>query len=311
MRISFIALLLAFFANSVFSNKIDNLKTDKDVADFIISLSPNIQKGQDRVKFIIKPTDVLRKELACDGIAEKWQINNWEKFDFNEDGLTDIIVTSHWYNYDVYVAMDNGDNTFKLFKLSHDVFEKCKLGKPATINNHPALLFYQVKQEPDRTRVFNYKQYGQIDTLIYKYGAFIEKNEKPARYAIDSIIVKNSSCLGSCPSFTLAINKDRDALYHANFYNPVDGKFTAKIDKADYIGIIALINYISIKNLKDHYAVPWTDDQTATLRIRFRDGSVKEITDYGEVGTFGLNKLYKMLSALRTSQNWAKSGKIL
>jgi len=303
-----ILLITLIISQSVYANKIDSLKTDQEVADFIISLNPRIQKGQGRVKFTIKPTDVLRKELACNGIAEKWQINNWEKFDFNSDCLTDIIVTCHWYNYDVYVAMDNGNNTFKLIQLSHDVFESCELGKPVMINNQPALLFYQIKQDPDRSRIFEYKRREQIDTLIYKYDAFIEKSKKAASYVIDSIIVENSSCLGSCPSFTLAINKDRSAFYNAAFYNPVDGKFTAKIGKANYINILNLINYINIKNLKDNYAVPWTDDQTATLRIKFKDGSVKQIRDYGEFGTFGLNKLYKMLSALRTNQNWKKIG---
>jgi hypothetical protein len=50
--------------------------------------------------------------------------------------------------------------------------------------------------------------------------------------------------------------------------------------------------------------VGWTDDQTAWLRIRFSDGTVKEIKDYGLKGTFGLRLIYSIFFDLRSNQDW-------
>jgi hypothetical protein len=68
--------------------------------------------------------------------------------------------------------------------------------------------------------------------------------------------------------------------------------------------ILGLINYIDPVKLKDEYKVSWTDDQTAWLRVRFSDGTVKEIKDYGLKGSFGLRLLYNKFFELRSSQVW-------
>jgi hypothetical protein len=50
--------------------------------------------------------------MGCDSLFEKLQIRNWEKADFNNDNRTDLIVTLCWYNFDIFIAIDKGDNTF-------------------------------------------------------------------------------------------------------------------------------------------------------------------------------------------------------
>jgi hypothetical protein len=61
---------------------------------------------------------------------------------------------------------------------------------------------------------------------------------------------------------------------------------------------------MNLKSLQDNYRVPWTDDQTSWLKIKFNDGSVKEIQDYGLRGSFGLRLLYNIFFDLRSSENW-------
>jgi hypothetical protein len=70
--------------------------------------------------------------------------------------------------------------------------------------------------------------------------------------------------------------------------------------------IINVLNYIKIKKLQNKYRVPWTDDQTGTLTINFSNGESKELSDYGMMGSFGLQKLYSLLFDLRTNQKWQK-----
>jgi len=67
-----------------------------------------------------------------------------------------------------------------------------------------------------------------------------------------------------------------------------------------------LINYIDFANLEKDYAVNWTDDQSCTLKIVYDGNKIKEIRDYGLIGTFGLKKLYEQLFELRFNQNWKK-----
>ena len=64
--------------------------------------------------------------------------------------------------------------------------------------------------------------------------------------------------------------------------------------------IVGLIQYIDIKSLRNKYFVTHTDDTTIFLKITFKDGTVKEIEDYGMIGSFGLSQLYQLLSMLKT-----------
>jgi hypothetical protein len=50
--------------------------------------------------------------------------------------------------------------------------------------------------------------------------------------------------------------------------------------------------------------VGWTDDQTCTLKITYDNGKTKTITDYGKIGTYGLNRVYSILFSLRQNQKW-------
>jgi hypothetical protein len=94
--------------------------------------------------------------------------------------------------------------------------------------------------------------------------------------------------------------------YHAEFYNKLKGDFKSKITADRLSEIMNVLNYIKINGVDNDYRVLWTDDQTATLTIKFSDGHKKTITDYGMVGTFGLQKLYSLLFDLRDNQSWQK-----
>lgn len=295
-----IVLLFSLFANVGFANKIDSLKTDDDVLAFLKEINPDF-RSEKYNKIELRSTATLRQDLNCDGIADQWQINNWEKADFNGDGLTDLVIMPYWYDYGVYVVIDNGDGTYKFLTLSYNIYEKCELAKPIKLADQQLLLYYQKIQKRTSRGV---RSFGQTDTLIYKYGGFVELNRHPSDYNIDSIEFRTSSCYGSCPVFSIAMDKNGNAVYKAQVYNPKQGKFTATIKKENLDDITGLINYISANNLNDNFKVSWTDDQTCWLRIHFSDGSVKEIQDYGLKGTFGLRLVYSMFFDLRSNQDW-------
>jgi hypothetical protein len=87
-------------------------------------------------------------------------------------------------------------------------------------------------------------------------------------------------------------------------FNKKKGKFKGKILQANYDELIGLLNYLDFPSLKDSYAVNWTDDQTSVLKITYNNGKVKEIKDYGLIGTLGLSRVYSILFDLRENQQW-------
>ena len=293
--------ILIFSTHLIFANAIDSLKTDNDVVQFLKKINEDFRSTKFK-PIELRSTEVLRKDLDCGGIAENWQVNNWEKMDFNQDGRMDLLVMLYWYDYGVYVVMDNGDGTFRLLTLSYNIYEKCELAKSITASNEPLLLYYQKKHIVINSK--NTKSEDAIDTLVYEYGGFVELNRNSSVYQPDSVSFRTGYCLGSCPVFSIKLDKNGNALYDADTYNPKMGKFSGVIKKQDLERITALLNYISFAQLDDDYKVSWKDDQTCWLRVRFSDGRVKEIQDYGMKATFGLRLLYSIFFDLRGNQDW-------
>jgi len=283
-----ITIFAALLCETLFANRIDNLKTDQDVIEFLKSTNPDFSSPNYN-KIDLRSSEIIRQDLNCDGIADKWQVKNWEKADFNQDGLTDLVVILYWYDYGVYVVMDNGHNNFKLHTLSYNIYEKCELAKAINSKGQPLLLFSEKKK---------------IDTLVYKYYDFVELNRHPSEYEIDSIEFRTGPCYGSCPVFSIKIGKDRKAVYEAGIYNPKQGKFSSELEFDKSEALFDLIKYLNIKKLNDTYNVSWTEDQTCWLTVKFSDGSVKTIRDYGLKGTFGLRMVYSIFLDLRVSQQW-------
>jgi hypothetical protein len=69
--------------------------------------------------------------------------------------------------------------------------------------------------------------------------------------------------------------------------------------------LIAILQYIQLDRLDNNYAVNWTDDQTAFIEISYNN-KTKVISDYGEIGTFGLSSLYAKFFNWRKSIQWTE-----
>src|SRR6187401_1251432 len=116
-----ISCIMLVMTNQLFANKVDSLQTDKDVAGFLKWVNADFKNPKyDSIE--LRSTETLRKDLSCDGMAEQWQIKNWEKTAFNGDGLTDLLVPLFWYDYGVYALVDKGNNEFGMITLSYNVY---------------------------------------------------------------------------------------------------------------------------------------------------------------------------------------------
>jgi hypothetical protein len=301
MRI-FTLLVFTLLASSLHANDVDRLKTDKDVENFIRAQSPSLADARIAYKSFLYPDAV--KQLLADSLKVKL----WQATDFNNDGQSDLLAYINTNGQNYLAAFIDEGTSFSVHFISRWPF---------------ADTFYPVIKKRDKlTLLVLYKGcsycHGKdiglsgADTLVYKFGNFIE-NVKPAfqygPHKIERIELSTTPCYGTCPVFEMDINDTRKAQYHAISYNDTSGIFSSTIDTLHYNKILALLNYLDFPNLNDDYRVTWTDDQACTLTITYDGDKTKKIYDYGEVGTHGLNLLYSMIYDLRKNQVWKSIGK--
>lgn len=303
----FTILLTTFlFSNIVLGNKIDDLKTDKDVEDFIKIVAPEfvkkVWKDFDYGNFRIISTDSIYTNLKCQNVFNQSDINNWKKIDINNDGLTDLLFIPHYYGYSQYAIIDKDNNNFKLTRfITNFVF--CEYVKPIKVQDRNELLIRKANLPFDFDE--NIEKYSTLDTLTYKYDSFIElNNSKIIDSKVKSIEIKTNRCFGICPVFKLKINKNGIAEFDGIESTKFIGKSIKQLEQITVNELFNLTNYIEIKKLKDYYEVNYTDASTVTLDIIFEDGSIKKIKDYGLSGTYGLSALYSKLTKLGTETKW-------
>jgi hypothetical protein len=259
------------------ASEIDQLQTQRAVEQFVRKIDK----------------DYRRLELFdSNGRDSSALHNHFFKLDLDSNGLTDLVINGIY----VIVIMDRGGH-YDLYNLGEIGFEFGGVGP---------LLGIDSSGKPMRLVVQRTQGYSDVDTLVDFSDAMVEYNPRPdANFTFEGLTVTTNQCFGSCPIFEMRVDADRRAWYHAIRYNKETGEFHGEISAAVYRQLVELLRYLQLDRLDTDYKVDWTDDQTIKVEIRY-NGKVKRITDYGEVGTFGLRRLYKLLFAYRSSVRWNK-----
>ena len=297
MKVIYSIFVLAITTSFAFANEIENLKTNKEVNTFL-------------TEYVLKKDSGTLMLDESKTNSEQYGKNKFYKLDLDNNGLTDLVVDGKY----LIAVIDNGSKNYSFHSIDRGGFSLNKYTLINIVNKDekPILVVrkYIVKDAFDYEEDINYEgKIGGKDTeknLVFKFGGFIEYNPKPNNLKIEEINFSNSLCFGSCPVFKLQINQDKSAFYDAIQYNDKKGIFKATLDSESFNRIIETLKYIQISGINNKYSVPWTDDQTAFLAIKYNNGKVKKISDYGMIGTFGLENLYNQLFELRKSQNWEK-----
>lgn len=154
-------------------------------------------------------------------------------------------------------------------------------------------------------------------TLVFSVFLLSCSTQNPTKYS--KIQYEAGACYGFCPVFKMTINPDRTAVIEAdrNTFDKAntrgessdekEGTFTATIKEDDYRKMINLLDGADLKSLKDQYKNRNVSDlPTSFLRVVFKDGSSKNIEDYGKNGTPELKEIYNFMEDLRLNQSWKK-----
>jgi hypothetical protein len=270
------------------TNKIDKLQTTKDVEEF---LAEKVDSNWKHVSpFTLNKGSAYRAKKA--GVL---------KIDIDNNGLTDLLI----YGQNCFAILDTGNGPYKLLGNYYPPYN-VEMGEPweyfaemIMLKNTPLLLFKRLEGSDEDT---NFSP--RTDTMVFKFDALIKYNAWPDTIKIEEINFSSDGGYGG-PIFEMKIDSNRRLTYKRHDYEVGWTDFYTTVDKALFDKLIGTINYLKITSLKDSYAIENAVDFAAyTLEIKFNNGKIKKIYDYGIVGTSGLICLYNQLIDLQTPQYW-------
>ncbi len=264
-------------------HSIDSIKSPGDVNAFLARVDK--KRWSNRTVFFADTSD-----------TSTFGKNKFFKLDLDGNGRTDLVVNGVY----LLAVTDMGGGRYGSEILNYYYPADSSVLKEIIYRKGRPLLVVHGEDTAANQAVV----YPRLDTLTFIHGGFMEYNPKPKRVRISEVSFEASGCFGNCPSFKLSITADRKATYLARMYNPVQGSFAARLDPSVFELLLETMTYAKIEQLKEDYAVEPSDNPIAYLRVKFSNGRVKHIRDYGQRGTFGLRNVYRQLFDLRTTQKW-------
>lgn len=295
--------------NNISTNYIDSIKNASQIEDLLIKTG-----GKKYENYTIN-TDLSFPDSACKKLCDSLKIKAWQIADLNNDGNSDILFSAkNGADYFDLCILTKDKNNYGIVSLTRDAgsYSKgsCAVVKVSNLKTVIDYYFYKSNYDPHNIYA---KPVLQKIQLVYDFGDFIEVNHSAPQHTIEKIIFDQKSAGFNSPAYNITIKNDKSAIWiwDSKYYNVIKGKevkgnYETILKNYSYDYLVRLLNYIDFKNLDNNYAVPWTDDQSCVLTIIYDNGKVKRITDYGQVGTFGLQRTYQILLGLWQTQDWHK-----
>lgn len=277
-------------------NYIDSIQNAKQIKDLILKIDTNLS-------YMNVTDSLITGEGLRTVVKEVFKINKpWSKADFDQNGLTDILVI---YDNDIYgfrgmCILDKG-NKFEVKFISCSDFDNYLF--PIVQENKIKCYILD-----DDLRDIIPKQFN----LIYKFNDFIEENKNPTNYKIEKIefTFRSGYCFENCDDLYLTIESDRKANWLAKRFKishrkEVKKNFKTVITEDTYNEIIDLINYSEFEKVNSD-AFGCDDCSEVNLKITYNNGKTKTIIDNKLDVKFSLKKLYSLLLELTKNQKWTE-----
>jgi hypothetical protein len=273
-----ILLIILEASGQVWANDIDQLKTKQDVEQFLVRKVSKEFKGE-RV-FAGRPGQ------------DSTDLPEWfYKVDIDGDGQTDLVINGLKF----IVVIGRGRKGYVVRDIGRRHWEDAatRLRAIDSMGSWKGLVVWDRIQK-------------RRDTLVYRLGNFIEYNAYPLEHLdLESLTFKAGGCYGKCPIFELRVTGDGHVAYHAEMFNDKKGDFSGVVPVETFEWIKSVLAYLPLDRLDSNYAVDWTDDRTVWLEVHY-NGRVKRISDYGAIGSRGLEWVYGLLYGLRDKVEWQR-----
>jgi hypothetical protein len=142
-----------------FHNKIDEATTSTEIEALLKSLNPQFST------FHIN-NSLNFSDNACKHISDSLHCTPWFKADFDNNGYTDLVVVGGWDDHAIFCILDSGDNRYAVNRLTRKIFQNCTFPLLKKTSDNNLLLYYSLN-EVNRGSI-------KVDTLIYKFGDFVD-----------------------------------------------------------------------------------------------------------------------------------------
>ncbi|GAA4380709.1 hypothetical protein GCM10023186_19500 [Hymenobacter koreensis] len=241
-------------------------------------------------------------------------VRAWERADLDGNGRPDLVVTGlleHGAPYPqtsaVVCLLDMGDSLV-LDDLGRRYERYGPVARIVYQQGRP-LLSYQ-DFAPPILQVDSLRD-AQAFLLTYRFGGFIEYNPRPGLHGpFDSLSYKHDFAYNDFNTSKLVLNAAGTATYSA-CKGPVlkergptiCEQLTATVAPVQLNELMELVNYLDADQLQPRYRAFINHVPAATLTLAYRGRRIR-VYDDGEKGTFGLMRIYELLSNLRETQQW-------
>lgn len=306
----------AFISAKHVPSKIDSLITENEIQDYIRALDTNLRHFYLADYSRIITYNTPNNDSITRIYAKQLGVNkSIYKTDFNNDGLTDLLLIGGW---------DNGEpKKNQFYQFNSQVLINRGKGKPDTYSIARDYNFAFVPQivQTDSLPILVLHHAQNFDTvypprhdtlqvkLINKLGLFVEYNKNPITHHEIEKIEFNAPLVEVSPSFQMILNKNRESWFIA-VHNNLDineGTFKTEINDSDFKELSDLLNYMDFRNLREDYGIYNTGPPNMALRITYDKGKIKYIYINSGAQTYGLNAIYRKMLELRFSQEWKRT----
>jgi hypothetical protein len=303
MKTVLLLLLPFFYPFNLLANRIDSLKTNRDVERFVTSIDSTIQKyslkGND---FQVIPRETLVSFAQSEHLQNLDKIRSWQKLDLNHDGKTDLVIHARWFNSAVFVVMDMGHGLYKLYRLKpHEGSSGGQIAVPVYSGKNVFLVLYGPCCQ-------NQTVGHCTDTVVYHDQAFIEYEAHPVKYAITSVTFTAHGCpMGECLAYKIKVNSDRSARYVASSFIAHQGVYTCILQQQLFGRLMDLLNYIHVGKMHQNFENCGVMDAGQwRLEVLFQNGSKMKYLISADQAPYGLLAVENLFSELRRGQPWDK-----
>ena len=294
-----ITFLLCFFlalSTVLFANKIDSLKTDTDVENFVRQFI-----GMSEFK-IVGVEDIYSYSPCYIRVADSLGVKGWIKADFDNNGKTDLLLNlsengHRKYNYDRwFVVMDEVDS-FRLVSMQPRAHGN-DFRTVIEITGLPSVLVYRSWNACISHGVIDFdSRYVGIDTLQWIDDNFIEPNAINEKHTIDSIKFSITGGMIYTPKTELTISRQLTAQYDTIEGGKRKGS-TVKISDKRFQEMNSLFNHIILHKSTNEFEYAATDGVYYNLKIFYDTDKTYSIEDYGGDATYGLIAFYAKLDTI-------------
>lgn len=296
-KIAILSLLVIFFSGEVAGQiNIDDIRTNADAVRFVESYGARYNLHWDKVGMDVYAVSRDRNPAEAAFVDSALQCK-WVRSDFNNDGKNDLVFYGSLGNQLAVLSFvtDKGDSI--QYNYLGGLFTSWY---PSSISGYHLgdlnllLLGSYKRRQGLRNNFF-------VDTLVYKYGGFIEfrgNNENSMEF--DSIIYRESSNWMGVGIDKLSISRNGDVKLYPDFFQRVadtahinKGVYYSRVDTEIIGNLRSVLGYIDYRSMREKYTIDQVFDLTTAITTVYYKGKMKEISDYGMEGTYGLGLLYR------------------